>query len=161
MSETVNIAGIARGAVLAALYNASKPQGMGFMQYDPTPMTAEQGDGLLKRTTDFDYLKGRVMKITIDSDILDVRWYDRDNGEGTAAKAIASLRTTLDPANTEIIKTHQEHTLQSAETTQSHLNEETTINDTGNVVVVSLGLSDMKYHLNPKIEQAKNQNKKK
>ena len=53
----IEILGKEKGAVLAALYNNSKPQGMGFMEYDPTPMTVEEAQELLKKTTYFDYLK--------------------------------------------------------------------------------------------------------
>lgn len=54
----IDISNKDKGAVLATLYNNSEPLGMGFMQYDPTPMTAEQGRELLKETTYFDYIKG-------------------------------------------------------------------------------------------------------
>jgi hypothetical protein len=38
MATSIDLKGLNKAAVLAALYNASKPQGMGFLQYDPTPM---------------------------------------------------------------------------------------------------------------------------
>lgn len=41
MSE-ISLVNVDKAAYLAALYNASQPQGMGFMHYDPTPMTREQ-----------------------------------------------------------------------------------------------------------------------
>lgn len=78
--------------VLAALYNASKPQGMGMRHYDPTPMTPEIAQELLGQNTNFDYLKGRVMKIDLSSDELDPWLYDRDNGQGSAEAAINSLK---------------------------------------------------------------------
>jgi hypothetical protein len=39
----------------------------------------------------FDYLQGRVMKVSLEGDELDARLYDRDNGEGAAAEAISAL----------------------------------------------------------------------
>lgn len=54
MSKTIAIKGLDKAAVLAALYNASRPQGMGFLQYDPKPMTAEIAREHLSRSTDFD-----------------------------------------------------------------------------------------------------------
>ena len=87
----IDLKGLNKAVVLAALYNASKPQGMGFMHYDPTPMTVEQAEELLNQGTYFDYLMGRVMKIDLGSDTLDTWGYDRDNGEGAAQRAIASL----------------------------------------------------------------------
>ena len=80
-----------RAAVLAALYNASRPLGLGFLQYDPTPMTIEDARELLEFTTYFDYLKGRVMKVNLSGDTLDTWLYDRDNGEGAAAAALADV----------------------------------------------------------------------
>jgi len=79
--------------VLRVLYDASKPQGMGFLHFEPTPMTRDEADSLLKGGSNyFDYLKGRVMKVQIDdSGKLDPWGYDRDNGEGAAARAIATL----------------------------------------------------------------------
>lgn len=41
---------------------------------------------------DFDYLKGRVMKVNLSGDTLNEWGYDRDNGTGAAERAIASLR---------------------------------------------------------------------
>ena len=81
--------------MLAALYNASKPQGMGFMHYDSKPMTRQEAEALLEKATYFDYLKGRVMKVDLSGDELDPRLYDRDNGQGAAECAIAKLSPRL------------------------------------------------------------------
>ena len=88
------------GHVLAALYNGSKPQGMGFLHFDPTPMTFGQGVALIEGgSTEFDYLKGRVMKLSLKAAPVfypdGSRWaqfdpsgYDRDIGEGGALAAL-------------------------------------------------------------------------
>lgn len=91
--ETIDISQYDKADVLRALYDASKPQGMGFLHYNPQPMTRDEADGLLKGGSNyFDYLRGRVMKVEInDSGKLDPRLYDRDNGQGAAARAIATL----------------------------------------------------------------------
>ncbi len=91
-SLSLSLSGLNKADVLAALYNASKPQGMGFLHFDPKPMTRQEAEGLLKQGTDFDYLKGRVMKINLKGDELDTWGYDRDNGAGAAQKAIAPLQ---------------------------------------------------------------------
>lgn len=39
----------------------------------------------------FDYLHGRVMKVDIGGDTLYPRLFDRDNGNGAAARALAPL----------------------------------------------------------------------
>lgn len=88
----VNIKGLSKAAVLAALYNASRPQGFGMLQFDPTPMTEAEASKLLEHTTYFDYLKGRVMKVNLQSnESFDERLYDRDNGPGAAQSAIDKL----------------------------------------------------------------------
>ena len=78
-------------AVLAVLYNNSKPQGFGFLHFDPKPMTVELAQELLDHQTYFDYLKGRVMKVDLSGDELDPFLYDRDNGQGAAERAIATI----------------------------------------------------------------------
>ena len=93
----VNIAGLDRAEIIAALYNASQPLGMGFLHYDPAPMTRDEAQAYLDKMGErpyFDYLKGRVMKVGSDpgSDEMYVALYDRDNGRGAAERAIDSLR---------------------------------------------------------------------
>lgn len=86
----IDISGINKAAVLAALYNASKPQGLGILHFTPEDMTVQEATELLTQTNYFDYLKGRVMKIALDGDTLDPRLYDRDNGDGAAIAALKS-----------------------------------------------------------------------
>ena len=91
----ISIAG-RQAAVLAALYNASKPFGMGVLHYDPAPMTVEGAQGLLDNFPEgcekyFDYLQGRVMKVDMSGDECDPWLYDRDNGDGAAAQVIEAL----------------------------------------------------------------------
>lgn len=85
----ISIAGMDKAAVLAALYNAAKPLGLGWLHYDPTPMTIETARKLLKSgQTYFDYVGGRVMKVDLAGDEFDSRLYDLDNGEGAAENAL-------------------------------------------------------------------------
>lgn len=78
-----------KAAVLAALYNASRPLGMGFLQARDGDMTVEQARALIDSgQTYFDYLHGRVMKVHLVGDELDPRLYDRDNGAGAAERAL-------------------------------------------------------------------------
>lgn len=89
----VDIKGLNKAEVLAALYNNSKPLGLGFLHFDAKDMTVAEAEELLKQTTYFDYLKGRVMKVNLSSDDGFEEWlYDRDNGNGAAEKAISNLR---------------------------------------------------------------------
>ena len=62
---------------------------MGFIHYTPNEMTVKEAQELLDNGDGcFDYLKGRVMKIDLSSGELDPRLYDRDNGDGAAARAL-------------------------------------------------------------------------
>lgn len=89
----VNIEGLNKAEVLKELYNNSKVQGSGFLQATGVPMTTEEASEILSKTTDFDYLYGKVMKIDLSSDIEFEAWlYDRDNGEGKAQEVIDRLR---------------------------------------------------------------------
>lgn len=85
----VDISNKDKAEVLAALYNNSHPHGMGFLQYNSEPMTVEQARELLKQTTYFDYLYGRVMKISLESNIVRTSGYNMDNGKGAAEHAIS------------------------------------------------------------------------
>lgn len=90
----INIRGLSKARALVALYNRAQPQGLGFIHYDPKPMTEEEAQKLLDsfekgRRIYFDYLKGRVMKVDLTAeDSFDPRLYDRDNGPGAAEFAI-------------------------------------------------------------------------
>ena len=94
MDSIISIAGLSKAKVLAALYNASKQQGMGFMhQRGALGMTEEQAATELEHSKYFDYLHGRVMKIALDSDDLETSLYNRDNGQNAAERVIAQLRS--------------------------------------------------------------------
>ncbi len=100
----VDTTGIDRAALLAALYNRAQPLGLGFLHYDPTPMTTETAAKLIEETKQewppgsgefqafFDYLKGRVVKTDVLQDRIDSYLFDRDNGEGALAAAVEGLR---------------------------------------------------------------------
>ncbi len=88
----INIKGLNKADVLAALYNASHPQGLGALYYEPKDMTREEAQILIAKGLRFEYLKGRVMKTDLTNDEFDPWLYDRDNGPGTAERAISALR---------------------------------------------------------------------
>ncbi len=89
----INIKGLNKAKVLAELYNSSKPLGMGILQYVPGNMSESEAAELLKKSTYFDYLKGRVMKVDLSSDEgFEEYLYDRDNGIGAAQRAIDRIR---------------------------------------------------------------------
>lgn len=89
----IDISKLNKAAVLAALYDGARPQGMGFMHYTPEPLTPEEAEAALKASgprMSFDYLRGRVMKVDLAGDVLRVGLYDRDNGPGAAEAALRS-----------------------------------------------------------------------
>lgn len=91
-SNEIQIGNLHKGEVLAALYNASKLQGRGFLQSDSALMTKDEADTILCHTRDFQYIRGRVLKVNLSSNSFDPCLYDRDNGEGAAERAISQLQ---------------------------------------------------------------------
>lgn len=87
----IDISKLSKAQVLAALYNASQPLGLGFLHYDPSPMSEDEAAKLLEESTYFDYLKGRVMKVDLSKSEFDPWLYDRDNGQGAAARVVGGL----------------------------------------------------------------------
>ncbi len=91
----VSIKGLSKAAVLAQLYNNSKPLGYGILEYDPSPMSEDEAKFLLSKQKYFDYLYGRVIKADLSSDTeFNEFYYDRDNGAGAAQRAVDALRKT-------------------------------------------------------------------
>lgn len=88
----ISLKGLSKSKVLAGLYNASHPQGLGYLHFDPAPMTQTEAELIgEEHKWDFDYLKGRIMKVDLSKDEFDPWLYDRDNGNGAALKVINSI----------------------------------------------------------------------
>ena len=96
----ISIEGLDKADVLMALFNAECPifpGGVGnpanlMRMLNPQVMEREEAEALLEQRTYFDYVRGRVMKVKLEGDAFDPWLYDRDNGEGAAARAIGKLR---------------------------------------------------------------------
>lgn len=89
----VNIKGLSKAKVLKSLYDHSHLQGLGFLQAVPSGyVTVEHCEELLKKTTYFDYMYGRVIKVDLSKDEFDEWLYDRDNGEGAAQRAVDAIK---------------------------------------------------------------------
>ena len=104
----INIRGLDKAKVLAALYNSSRVIGMGVLQARDGDMDPETARALIKDPSlvpdyfgiwlcgdriYFDYVYGRVLKVDLTSnEEFREGLYDRDNGKGAAAIAIAPLR---------------------------------------------------------------------
>ncbi|MGW3390758.1 hypothetical protein [Streptomyces cinereoruber] len=113
----VNIGGLDRAAVLAALFNHTEPFGMG--AHDPlahTKLSVQEAQRFLdsvepRAITDLPvpgrayiepgggvhtgrYLRGHSLELVFDKDTVEVGQYDRDNGAGLAERVLARLRET-------------------------------------------------------------------
>jgi hypothetical protein len=94
----MDITGLDKAEVLAALYNRAKPLGLGFSQYTPEKMTKEEAQSILDeygKTKYFDYLKGRVIKVDLTNNEIRTDLYNRDNGQGAAENILAPLIAKL------------------------------------------------------------------
>lgn len=93
----IDISGLDKGAVLAALHNGTMAQGLGVFHDLGRPMTPEEG------ATEFqsyihgyiDYCHGRPIKCDLSGDQFEERLYDRDAGSGQAHRVIADLRIRI------------------------------------------------------------------
>lgn len=148
---TIDTTGLDTADVLAALYNAARPQGIGFLHYKPEPMTRDEAKTWLGNgtTSYFDYLLGRVMKVRI-SNPLDPTLYDRDNGNGAAARAIDALRT----GNTNLVKQHTAGVKDAARELKASLNTPSSMSTEGEFVVFTPGLDDVATPLNDAADTA-------
>jgi len=148
----ISIQGLDKADVLAALYNASRPLGMGFMHYDHKPMTHDEAAAILAEGVRFDYLKGRVMKLNLASDEeFNSALYDRDNGDGAAERAIAVLRQSSNVAAPEIVAAHKQGLLSAANSAADQMEQRSGWTAPN---VFSLGLSDVATELGPKVDEA-------
>ncbi len=109
MNET-NVSDINPAELLAGLYNAVSPSGMGFLQAREGDMSIKEASALLSgeivegdypglrtdrrldKPSYFDYLYGRCLKIEINGKNLRPGLYDRDYGKGAAQRVIDTIR---------------------------------------------------------------------
>jgi len=145
---SVDISGLDPATVVQALYNGARPQGMGFLHYTPEPMGRDDAEQLVGQH--LDYVRGRVMKLTVSGDSFEEWGYDRDNGQGAADTVILSLRMSGDPNNEAIQALHKGGVANAAKIAREMLTTPTT-KEGG---VINLGLADMASLLGPKINKA-------
>lgn len=92
----IDIKGIDKAVLVAALFNRSTFCGMGFFApKSNTEMTAADAQKYLdKGQFHFGYLNGRAMKIGVSGDEMDPWKYDRYNGQGAANKVVEAIRNS-------------------------------------------------------------------
>ena len=140
-----------RAKLLAALYNASTPQGLGFLQHDPTPMTENEAASLLEEGTYFDYLKGRVMKTDLRDGVLNTRGYNRDNGPDAAETA---WEAALAGDEATITAMHDTNLVAKAEFAKEQMSQQSGWKSTDGTPTLVLGLADMADELAPAVDAA-------
>lgn len=112
MTNEIDIAGLDKAEILAALFNFSEPVGMGVLQayaQGNHDMTLDEANALINgeqradndfgqvrreggKVLYFDYIRGRPIKANLEGDTFNPAGYDRDHGDGMAAALIDSLR---------------------------------------------------------------------
>ena len=97
--SVVDITELDKAEVLLALYNNSRCLGSGFLQA-VNNYTLQDARRDIDESPDhyFDYVRRRILKVDLSGDTFDSWLYDRDNGEGAAARAIEKLRRKNDSA---------------------------------------------------------------
>lgn len=97
-SDVIDISDKDRNEVLAALYNASTPVGMGFAQYNPMPWTKEIASMYFERfgqpdkdgVIAFKWVMGRPLNCKFIENLVYVAGYNNDNEWGLAQRAIST-----------------------------------------------------------------------
>lgn len=98
--DVIDISDKDRNEVLAALYNASTPVGMGFAQYNPMPWTKEIASMYFEKfgepdsngVTAFKWVMGRPLNCKFVDNLVYVAGYNNDNEWGLAQRAISTCR---------------------------------------------------------------------
>jgi len=100
VTDEIDISGLDKCEVLFALYEATSPLGLGFLQARGD-VTVEDVRVLVSAWSDdgrfpyIDYLWGRPLKVDLSGDAFDGRLFDRDAGAGEARAAVERLREKL------------------------------------------------------------------
>ncbi len=88
----VSIKGLDKVLVLQALWKNCKAQGVSPVHVPVrTEVSLEECKRGLTESCNFDYWKGKVLKVNLEGDEFDPSCYDRLNGEGAAQRAIDSI----------------------------------------------------------------------
>ena len=93
----INIKGLDKAKVLHALWHASHAQGRSFLNLPQGDFTLVMAEMAVKKNPRlyFDYVAGHVIKCDLSGDEFNDTLFDRDCGEGAAARAIEKLRDSI------------------------------------------------------------------
>ena len=101
--SNIDITGIDKAELLAALYNGTRAIGMGVLHDLDDGMTIEKAQEIIDTRMEgclpdsgklwFDYVCGRPIKVNITGDVMErADLYDRDAGPGAAQRVVDQLR---------------------------------------------------------------------
>ncbi len=99
----IDITGVNMIELVKKVYDLSRPQGLGFMHFNPEPMTDEQARDYINDdgTVNMDYVSGRACKFHVrkedDQYVIGDSWYDHDNDQLIAL--LAHVGITVDKDN--------------------------------------------------------------
>jgi len=96
MADGIDIRGIDKAELTAALYNRSKPLAFGFIEASPQDMTVDEARKIIdgqNGDASFHYLQGRVMKVDLNGHTFSPGGFDKDNGAGAAQSVVEAIRT--------------------------------------------------------------------
>ena len=95
----MNITALNKADVFLTLFNNAKTPGLGLIAAAMFgPLSIEGAEKIMQDCNEdiyFDYVYGRVMKISLKGDDIDTRLYNLNNGENAAEKAIQKLRENI------------------------------------------------------------------
>lgn len=96
MEGDIDITGIDKAELLAALYNGTRALGLGMIHDRRAGMTADDASFYLRTDGEpdrFDYVAGRPIKVEFNGDTLRFsQLYDRDAGPGACQRIVDALR---------------------------------------------------------------------
>lgn len=94
----INVAGLDKAELLAALYNATYATGLGILDDMGRDITVEEARADLSQLASegrpllLDNYRGRTFRMSFDSNLIDSSHYDSIAGQGIAAEVVANLR---------------------------------------------------------------------
>lgn len=109
MTQTLDISGIDKADLLAAIFNrARRTQGMGFLQANAGPKVMDKASAIVAMghgddparmfpeicevNMNFDYLYGRCLKVKLGGDTMRTDLFNRDHGSGALEEVVKQLR---------------------------------------------------------------------
>jgi len=157
---STSLDGLDKAEVFAALFNKAKPQGLGFLHYNPAPMTAEQAKERFGECSEyFDYVDGRVMKVNLSGTELETGLYNCDNGANAAEDVIATLRDTGDINSEQSQREHARNVQESATFMLEHLFDVTPAKEEGGIKTITLDVGEAADDLGPILDDILDENK--